>query len=88
MIVAISCSRGQHDGLIEVGSYISEQPEKALAVLDSVFATGSVQGKEANARFALLYSMALDKNYIDVTDDSLINIAVWSGTSTSQRLSA
>lgn len=76
MIVAISCSRGQHDGLIEVGSYISEQPEKALAVLDSIFATGSVQGKEANARFALLYSMALDKNYIDVTDDSLINIAV------------
>ena len=31
--------------------------------------------KAANARFALLYSQALDKNYIDVTDDSLISFA-------------
>ena len=32
--------------------------------------------KEHHARYALLYSQALDKNYIDKTNDSLINIAV------------
>ena len=31
---------------------------------------------EARAKYALLRSMALDKNYIDVADDSLINVAV------------
>ena len=36
----------------------------------------SIRGREANAKFALLYSMALNKSYIDATDDSLINIAV------------
>ena len=61
--------------LDDVGSYINEHPDSALSVLDSLSTTG-MQGREANARFALLYSMALDKTYIDVTDDSLINIAV------------
>ena len=64
--------------LDDVGSYINENPDSALFVLDSLSTTG-IQGREANAKFALLYSMALDKSYIDVTDDSLINIAVdWS----------
>ncbi|MBO8483168.1 MAG: hypothetical protein IAB75_03520 [Bacteroidetes bacterium] len=61
--------------LNDVGSYINEHPDSALSVLDSLSTTG-MQGREANAKFALLYSMALDKSYIDVTDDSLINIAV------------
>ena len=61
--------------LDDVESYISEHPDSALSVLDSLSAAG-IRGREANARFALLYSMALDKIYIDVTDDSLINIAV------------
>lgn len=61
--------------LDDVGSYINEHPDSALSVLDSL-STAGMQGWEANARFALLYSMALDKTYIDVTDDSLINIAV------------
>lgn len=61
--------------LDDVETYISEHPDSALAVLDSISAM-NIQGRKANAKFALLYSMALDKNYIDVTDDSLINIAV------------
>ncbi len=36
----------------------------------------NVKGAEQQARFALLYSQALDKNYIDVKDDSLALIAV------------
>ena len=61
--------------LDDVETYISEHPDSALAVLDSISAM-NIQGRKANAKFALLYSMALDKNYIDVTDNSLINIAV------------
>ncbi len=36
----------------------------------------NVKGAKQQARFALLYSQALDKNYIDVKDDSLALIAV------------
>ena len=61
--------------LDDIGSYINENPDSALSVLDSL-STAGIQGREANAKFALLYSIALDKSYIDATDDSLINIAV------------
>ena len=61
--------------LDDVEAYINEHPDSALSVLDSLSTTG-IQGREANAKFALLYSIALDKSYIDATDDSLINIAV------------
>ena len=61
--------------LDDVEAYLSEHPDSALSVLDSMSAE-SIRGREANAKFALLYSMALDKSYIDATDDSLINIAV------------
>ena len=61
--------------LDDVEAYLSEHPDSALSVLDSLSTTG-IRGREANAKFALLYSMALDKSYIDATDDSLINIAV------------
>lgn len=53
---------------------MQEHPKDALALLDSI-KQHPIKGKAANARFALLYSQALDKNYIDVTDDSLISIA-------------
>lgn len=61
--------------LDDVETYISEHPDSALAVLDSISAM-NIQGRKANAKFALLYSMALDKNHIYLTSDSLINIAV------------
>ena len=44
-------------------------------MLDSLGRDG-LRGGEAEAKFALLYSMALDKNWMDVADDSLINVAV------------
>ena len=49
-------------------------PETALALLDSVDSHRLVRAD--NARYALLRTQALDKNYVDVTNDSLINIAV------------
>ena len=76
LLMLTSC--GGNSGLEtlgEVESYISDEPERALSVLDSLGDAG-VRGGEARAKYALLRSMALDKNYIDVADDSLINVAV------------
>ena len=76
-LILASCSPGnQTDVLDDVGFFISEDPERALSVLDSMSSSGELRGRETKARFALLYTMALDKNYIDSIDDSLINIAV------------
>lgn len=76
LLVLASCGGSRSlESLAEVEGYISDEPEKALAVLDSLEGTG-LRGGEAEAKFALLYSMALDKNWIDVADDSLINVAV------------
>ena len=74
--MTFSCSdRKAGAALDEVSSYISDNPEKALQVLDSLKGT-HIKGRSDKARFALLYSMALDKNYIDITSDSIINVAV------------
>lgn len=73
---AVSCSdRTTLMQLESVASYVGEEPAQALSELDSLHQSG-ISGREANAKYALLYSMALDKNYIDSVDDSLINIAV------------
>ncbi|HIQ85758.1 MAG TPA: hypothetical protein IAC86_08220 [Candidatus Cryptobacteroides excrementigallinarum] len=76
LLVLASCGGNRSlESLAEVEGYISDEPERALAVLDSLEGTG-LRGGEAEAKFALLYSMAMDKNWIDVADDSLINVAV------------
>lgn len=54
---------------------MNEKPDSALILLNNIDKTQRLS-KSQNARYALLYSQALDKNYIDVTNDSLINIAV------------
>lgn len=53
---------------------LDEKPDSALAILDYIPVDSLDRGSQAE--FALLYSMALDKNFIDIGDDSLINIAV------------
>lgn len=55
---------------------IHDNPAEALSLLrDSIDATGLAEGSELQARHALLLSQALDKNRIDLTNDSLIAIA-------------
>ena len=61
--------------LNDVESYIMERPDSALAVLDSMDRT-LLTTDRLKAHHALLHAMALDKNYIDVTDDSLANVAL------------
>ena len=63
------------DKLQQAETCMNEHPDSALTVLKSI-GQAELQSEEHRARYALLYSQALDKNYIDLTSDSLINIAV------------
>lgn len=54
---------------------MEEYPDSTLALLDSLDRSRLVT-REARARHSLLYSQALDKNYIDLSTDSIINPAV------------
>lgn len=49
---------------------IEQHPDSALAILQAI--DGSALKGELRARHALLLSQALDKNYIDIADDSII----------------
>lgn len=51
------------------------KPDSALVVLENIPAS-SVKGKEAAARYALLKSIALDKNYIDTTNFDVLQPAI------------
>ena len=56
-------------------SLMNSKPEVAMAILDSVNAE-SLHGKKEKARYALLKSIALDKNYVDTTDFSVLQPAI------------
>ena len=49
-------------------------PDSALRIIENID-TDDISRRSTRARYALLYSQALDKNYIDQTNDSLIRIA-------------
>ena len=72
----IACtSLDVHKALNDVETYIMERPDSALIVLDSM--DRSILSSERDkANHALLYAMALDKNFIDVSDDSIARVAV------------
>ena len=61
--------------LLQAEAVMNEHPDSALNLLKGIDQT-ELQTQAHHARYALLYSQALDKNYIDLTSDSLINIAV------------
>ena len=61
--------------LTDVDSYIESRPDSALAVLEGIDKS-ELTSKELEAKYALLLSQALDKNYIDLQSDSIIAPAV------------
>ena len=63
------------DPLVRAEALMNEYPDSALQLLRALPVADMHQAGN-RARYALLYSQALDKNYIDETNDSLINIAV------------
>lgn len=56
-------------------SVMNEAPDSALRFIREID-PGAIRDAAARARYCLLYSVALDKNYIDLTSDSLIRPAV------------
>ena len=62
------------DALHRAETLMNEHPDSALAVLNTL--SPDAMGKNrTRAHYALLYTQAQDKNYIDETNDSLITIA-------------
>ena len=61
--------------LLQAEAVMNKYPDSALNLLKDI-AQPELKTQAHHARYALLYSQALDKNYIDLTSDSLINIAV------------
>lgn len=72
-----SCNHGSVTTSIlsEAEKVMTEYPDSALKLLQSIPKPKGLTGK-AQADYALLYSQALDKNYIDTANDSLIQVAV------------
>ncbi len=74
-ILLCSCHRNPVWQSLDVAEELMEEhPDSALTILSGV--DGKRLTGETQARHALLLSQAYDKNYIDLTNDSLISIAV------------
>ena len=61
--------------LTQVETFVEENPDSALLVLQSI-ATDDLFGKEEKAKHALLLSMALDKNDVAETDFDILHPAI------------
>ena len=75
VLLACSDERKSYNVLAEVESYIESEPEKALIELERI-KNNIGTSQKTKAKHALLYSMALDKNYVDIANDSIIAPAV------------
>jgi DNA-binding CsgD family transcriptional regulator len=68
------CKNSHVEQQLELAESVMEDyPDSALTLLQQI--DGSILRGEHQARHALLLSQAYDKNYIDLTSDSLISIA-------------
>ena len=68
-------SMSPRETLSRAEALMTQAPDSALMLLEDL-SKGALRGRENRAHFALLYSQALDKNYIDRSNDSIISIAV------------
>ena len=76
MLAIASCGSREWAGTLdEVESVIQERPDSALQRL-RMLDPAQLGTKSQRARYSLLYAMALDKNYIDTTDVSVVMPAV------------
>ena len=56
-------------------NFMNTKPDSALAILEDI-AVSNIKNKEIEARYALLKSIALDKNYIDTTTFDILQPAI------------
>ena len=70
-----SCRGHETRGKLNLAeSLMAEHPDSALSILIDIDSS-VLRTRPMQAKHALLLSMALDKNYIDIADDSIISIA-------------
>lgn len=76
MLFAVAgCSGSADRTLYEAEAVMTEYPDSALTLLRSLD-PDEIRGKSSRALYALLFTQAQFKNYIDVDNDSLISEAV------------
>ncbi|MDE5829551.1 MAG: hypothetical protein K2H48_06135 [Duncaniella sp.] len=76
LIFAVSCSSPRsNDALDRADALIESAPDSALTLLDRINCQ-SLTSPALKARYALLRSMALDKNYIDTTTFDVLQPAL------------
>ena len=77
VMMAVACGESRHisDTLQQAEAVMQEYPDSALTLLQAIN-PDELTTDRGRAMHALLLSQAYDKNYIDLTDDSLITIAV------------
>ena len=63
------------DALHRAETLMNEHPDSALSILNAV-SPDEMGQNSTRAHYALLYTQAQDKNYIDEVNDSLISVAV------------
>ena len=75
-IIFISCNENPVDAALDAAELnMEEKPECSLEILEKI-EKGQLSKRRQKARYSLLYSIALDKNYIDIKSDSIISPAV------------
>ncbi len=74
----LACSRHKElkQELAEAEALLVEHPDSAYALLQRIDSAAQAGDRECRALHALLLSQAMDKNYKNTADDSLISIAV------------
>lgn len=67
-------SRQIEQKLSTAAKLMRSEPDSSLRIIENID-PDRILGRHTRAKYALLYSAALDKNYVDADDDSLIRIA-------------
>lgn len=78
MILLWGCGHRDEESwekMLAADRMMEESPDSAMAVLQTIDTT-LLKGKEERAKYGLQMSMALDKNYVDTTDFSVLQPAI------------
>ena len=73
-LLMTACHSSMEQRLNKADELLNQYPDSAFSALMQID-TSRLAGKKDRAYYGLLYSAALDKNYIDVADDSLITLS-------------
>lgn len=77
IVTAFGCNNNEalDERLDRAELFMETRPDSSLCILDAIVET-DIKGSRRKARYALLMSMALDKNYIDTTTFDVLQPAI------------